>query len=503
MPSGFRCARSRDFCATLGLTWNSFATASASSYRIDAASLQPLGDLLEAVGADGGLVVISGQFTPNAVALANRRGLQLLDGSHLEELILAGQRGVRRGVDASRQREALERIERLVLGGGAPRPDERSLPSSAAQRPGHDLERPRGREAAEDAHEDLELAVGDALSALIHAETHTDAVPSAAGAAASIEPVARPRLTVQRSAGLRIGRVLDAIGMLIAGGLIWNAYAWFEALPVSSQGTPWRLAASVVPSPDTPGPTRPSREESATVRPLGRFEFGPAVQKSSSEEPEAPGRRALPAQETAEEYRSAQELEAAFNAKYVPPPECYDFSSAGQMASCGNHRIRSRRAFIESNGQSFDPAAAIQEAGQPRITQDEETGWIAPEEGALAGSEPARGWESQRAWATKPGWLSQDREAAKRRRAMSDWSARGGWQPRREPLDDRAQEDGSDRQSEMDRQPRIQRQAVQDWRAPSGWRSQPEPSHHPRPAGNSQWQHKWLKEPEPSGAQDW
>lgn len=49
-------------------------------------------------------------------------------------------------------------------------------------------------------------------------------------------------------------------------------------------------------------------------------------------------------------YDSLRELEAAFDVKYVPPPECYGGDSPGLLVRCGNHRIRARRAFVASGG---------------------------------------------------------------------------------------------------------------------------------------------------------
>lgn len=50
-------------------------------------------------------------------------------------------------------------------------------------------------------------------------------------------------------------------------------------------------------------------------------------------------------------FRSVQELEAAFDAFYVPPPGCASPANRTEMVNCTNHRIRARQGFMVAGTQ--------------------------------------------------------------------------------------------------------------------------------------------------------
>jgi restriction system protein len=63
-------------------------------WRAQALGVAPLRELamqMQARGADGGFVLSAGAFTPEAVAFAQERRIQLIDGSALRELLLTGE----------------------------------------------------------------------------------------------------------------------------------------------------------------------------------------------------------------------------------------------------------------------------------------------------------------------------------------------------------------------------------------------------------------------------
>ena len=135
--------------------------------------------------------------------------------------------------------------------------------------------------------------------------------------------------------------------MLLAIGLLWNTYEWFVQLPEAPTDWPWSLLGR---GSDSGLLARRLEgielsESGARLqeddRPLGQFQFGPPG-RIADLKPLVPGPGS---------YGSLRELEAAFEAKYVPPPECYTWESNNQMVRCGNHRIRARRAFIASGGE--------------------------------------------------------------------------------------------------------------------------------------------------------
>jgi hypothetical protein len=136
-------------------------------------------------------------------------------------------------------------------------------------------------------------------------------------------------------------------------------------------------------------------------------------------------------------YKSLKELEAAFEDKYVPPPECYAWESNAKMVKCGNHRIRARRAFIDSGGEvtpmvlgSWEDPYRYANGIRPqdwRQYEDQEWGDEASRDGEYTQEETARDWRQLRADEAAGEWrhgFSVDTDQDWRRGAIQ-----GGYQP--------------------------------------------------------------------------
>ena len=145
---------------------------------------------------------------------------------------------------------------------------------------------------------------------------------------AATRPGARRRLQIPIRYALRL------VGVLLAAAVILGGFDWITSLPDK------RLA-----------PAKPPEPAAA-----------PASQAASSRvaEPPAPAAptKPLPAPSPPPglgDFRSVHELDAAFEAFYVPPPGCADPASHADMVGCANHRIRARRGYMAA-GTPTEPA---------------------------------------------------------------------------------------------------------------------------------------------------
>jgi hypothetical protein len=64
-----------------------------------------------------------------------------------------------------------------------------------------------------------------------------------------------------------------------------------------------------------------------------------------------------------------QELEAAFDAFYVPPPGCASPANRTDMVNCTNHRIRARQGFMVT-GTQVEPEPAPEPVGTSGYATD-------------------------------------------------------------------------------------------------------------------------------------
>lgn len=202
----------------------------------------------------------------------------------------------------------------------------------------------RGRDRTDPDREALAAAAG--LNALIRAEERktlgqAPAAPavrhcSEHGPARAWRP--RPR------------QVLDGIGMLGACGVALATWHWFASLPATPVDSPLGRLHAPLPTLETAdgeGTPDPARWE----RPLGELQFGPAKSLPADPAlaaPAAPEPEPEPAPRPPADPRS---LEAAFDAAYIPPPECSGWHQDVDIVRCGNHRMRSLRAYLESGGR--------------------------------------------------------------------------------------------------------------------------------------------------------
>jgi restriction system protein len=323
------------------------------SSAFDAGSLRGLFGALQGFRADRAVVLVSGRFTADAVAFAADKPIDLIDGRRFVDWVTARQPG---------RLAAIAEVVRSRRGAGGPTPG--LTPPSAI---------------GEEAGTADEQALGAALGALIRTESGPEealgdtvrAVPRSSAPPPPRALAASGMALLQRAReGVRVARVANLIGMTLALGLGWVTYEWFNALPASPSATPWALLGR-----DNDQPVERYAALAAGIvsgeralPPLGQLDYGPeparllATAASASPEP-------APVEEPViEVFRSIRELEDAFNARYVPPPSCYDPGSPGGLASCGNHRIRARRAFIASNGRTMTPAPTPRPDDHKRVS---------------------------------------------------------------------------------------------------------------------------------------
>lgn len=200
---------------------------------------------------------------------------------------------------------------------------------------------------------DAELMAGRQLAALIRDERGVEE-----GVELSIPPTRRHKVDLRTSQWrlprIRAAKIVDTVGILATLGALWGTYEWFLKLPDSPEDTPWALLGA---DSDTEALRRRLQgfgRDGSTAKlleekqPLGQYRFGPPPGFLTEAAQEIPPQE----EEPVEVYHSLRELETVFDAKYVPPPECYTYESNGLMVRCANHRIRARRAFIESGGKA-------------------------------------------------------------------------------------------------------------------------------------------------------
>jgi hypothetical protein len=260
-------------------------------------------------------------------------------------------------------------------------------------------------------------------------------------------------------------------------------------------------------------------------RPLGQFQFGPPGLIA-----DLPG-AGFGYDQTGEAYQSLHDLEAAFDDRYVPPPECYAFESDALMVKCANHRIRARREFIESRGQITPMLLGSWEEPRDGLAQTRPQEWR-----EYKGSEwdqyvPAdepddreyyQGWGSQpyQVQEATPGpeqdWRQSDPQVQHRdweqaqrqhprsdwrRQYARDWAQEPAGQPspapqenwRQEWTRDPGQESGGGRQQEWIQDP-AQEQA-RDWRR--GWLQAPQQE------TGGHWGRERRSDPVPGGRRHW
>jgi restriction system protein len=463
------------------------------SWRAGATAVRKLHERMAMTGAHGGLAVTSGQFTPEAKHFAADKNIELVDGRHLKDLICskpqAAQAGRHFAVDGLRSLVAAWR--NLIA------PGRRSVsPQShhTAPRIGRDQDPQREsgaravRRRTAAPHlltEDEEKAAAEQLTALIREERQ---IGNEIGFSA---PTVQVRDTPvsggqQRRPRIRIRRVAEILGMLLAIVVMWSACGWFLQLPDAPADGPWSLLGAGRESDrmarltEGVGQSASGGQVPDGQRPLGQFQFGP------------PGRISdLPSRiRNQGSYGSLRELEAAFDAKYVPPPECYAWESNYQMVKCGNHRIRTRRAFIASGGEETPMLLGNWEDPSENWRPYEQ--WVRQQ-----GGEPAQEWQPYAPEGPEPQWRrggeqdvphSTDREYALE--PDGDWRSEdardSGLHPRKEEL----------------AQPYPEQQSTPDWRREFARDWSQEQIEQPQLSPHQDWRQDWIAAPEQAPERD-
>jgi restriction system protein len=438
------------------------------SWKAGKGAVRKLYERMETKGADGGFAVTSGQFTPEAKHFAADKNIGLVDGRHLKELIRSQPKEAKGQPALLLEwiRSILARWQDLFAFDRRPASPERPTTEPRILPAAGPAPKPRGRaspsqtDGAHSPADDAETATGQQLTALIRAErAFEDEVKLSAPPVQGIEK----RPPQRRWHRPRARKIADAVGVLVAIGILWGVYEWFSLLPDTPADTPWALLGT---SGDSPALARRMQELSRTVpsiqiqdgkQTLGQFRFGP------------PGLIAdLQAELSAQGdgvYNGLRELEAAFEAKYVPPPECYAWASDNQMVKCGNHRIRTRRAFIDSGGQVTATLLGSWEEPREVLTQASQQDWRLDER--------------------------QDRQQDTDRDRNGDqaWDQDWRW----------SQEQGSRQLWDQEHVP----EPGQDWRQElgQGWRQGP--AEGPPLEPQEDWRQEWTRRPAPDQAQDW
>ena len=142
---------------------------------------------------------------------------------------------------------------------------------------------------------------------------------------------------------------LRLVGVLLAAGAILGGFDWITRLPDK------RLAPA-----EPPKPAAAQISQAATN--LGAEPAAPAAPIKAPPTPSPPPGLGG--------FRSVQELDAAFEAFYVPPPGCTDPASHADMVECANHRIRARKGYMAA-GTPAEPDMAP----EPQEGQDGDLAW--------------------------------------------------------------------------------------------------------------------------------
>jgi len=510
------------------------------SSKVAGAPVRRLHERVKRTGAAKGFAVTSGHFTQEAQQVATAEEIELIDGRYFKALVRADLRppaGSARFPDPqwllAAWRDLVGQARRWSGSGPAPaqsgraahgaRVADRDVPTATARRPG---------DTAVDS--DLESAARR-LTDLIRSQARgrrAPRVPWFLGTPRGWMPpegvfpwLQWPEIKV-RWPRVRVRRVADAVGILVSCGLIWAAVARFLALPEAPNATPWALLGTGSDSErlatylEGVAGTHSAARILAAERPLGQFRFGPPpgfLAKTRPPEAEAAPAGAPPAEVVT--YASLRELEAAFDVKYVPPPECYGGSdSLSLMVKCGNHRIRARSAFVASGGKvggmmlgSWDepvvpPAQVLSGGGLER----EGAGAAGPGAGGRAGEvrEETRTYadESARDWRQE--WESSSADLDPQRAWIrsapdpgQDW--RQEWTPARQPAAVGTRDSARDWRQDWAPTPKPAQDPAEDWR--QEWTRTDQPVQAPP----EDWRQEWLRarqsapEPTRDPAEDW
>ena len=480
------------------------------SSKAGATAIRRLHQLMKGAGTTGGFAVTSGQFTPEAKHFAAEGGIVLIDGRQLKELVRAEPppiKGNPRQVLAM-LRPGIARCWSLIASvcrasKGGPHAREPTIGTVADSMPEagiHPVRDTFGSEAT--GADNAEVVAGRELSALIRAERRI-----LGDVALSVPPMQKRRDNPPRprwrlpSTGTR--KIADSLGVLIGIGALWGIYEWFAQLPDAPADTPWALLGADSSSEvlrerlQGLGRTRPAAQTLDGGRPLGQYQFGPPTEFLIAAEPEMQA----PA-EPLEVYHSLRELEMAFKAKYVPPPECYAYESSNLLVKCGNHRIRARHTFIASGGKVTPTLLGSWEEPRPVLSDIRPEDWHRTDAG---------GWHQESTQDWEQDWHENgDQES---RRPWDQWYAP---EPNPtvantfEPVPTRRQVEFA-QDTQWDLQRRHRQDPGLDWRQDAAQQPAPEPEQdwrrewlqEPAWGSDGEWRREWAPEPTQKPSDDW
>jgi hypothetical protein len=384
-------------------------------------------------------------------------------------------------------------LDPLGVGGqGSTKPDPKggTMPSAAS------LSRQR-RVPPPGAEDDSEDAIGRDLSATIRSRASDGDLP---GEGISAPPMRAER----RGPPIRVRNVLDGVGIALSLALAWFGIQWLAALPAQVDSSPWALLGTGRTSESTTADaaaagsaTRNSKQAtSAPERPLGQFQFGPAYVPNLPDQA-ADAKQGTSADASDGQQLSLRELEAAFNANYIPPPECNEWASRAQLVSCGNHRMRALQEFVQSGGQMSAAMLGepISSPGDSEPAHQDQDDW--GQRGAVGRGGPDRRdnetlqegkrrreqqldgdpYGDQRTYDANPGeWQERDwhakprgwRKPADQPPPSMTWRQEQAWREGRAAQDEDYLGQPRDRSGEPDWRLRYRGEAPPEWRR--GWR---------------------------------
>ncbi len=333
---------------------------------------------MQTLGRDGLWMLISGRFSPEAIAFCTGRALKLIDGQAFLHLLHPSSTLVMQWLQQAHSFFTQK-----------PRPPQRwRAPAQAPEIRREPTLPPTAPEIPS-----------------IRAERRRAPPPESQGPQVLFDPLLTP------------ARLLDWVGMGFSLVLAWWLYQWFNSLPAAPLQDPWARLGSALPPAQTVAHSIQERIRTALRKDppgqLGRYAPEPPEPEISEHSTPASGQLAEePTEEPVEELSSLQTLDEAFNARYVPPPDCFDSDAPDSLARCGNHRMRAYRAFIASNGKTLVPSAP-----QPPAPSLEPS----PID-AYQAQAPIPDW--RRSYPTQPDSLSWREEQAWREQNASDgWGA--------------------------------------------------------------------------------
>lgn len=143
----------------------------------------------------------------------------------------------------------------------------------------------------------------------------------------------------RRRVRVPIRGLLRLAGVLLVAAAILGGFRWITGLPDKR----------IAPAEEPKRPVEPTSQAAADLVPEPPAPAAPTAPPPAPPPPPGLGG-----------FRSVHELDAAFDAFYVPPPGCANPASHAEIVECANHRIRARKGYM-AGGTPSEPVGDVQE----------------------------------------------------------------------------------------------------------------------------------------------